>query len=159
MNAIRLAVLLALTSAAAPVIAQEAETPPAAQAVPVAAVDLACADISTLEAAHAAALVYYIAGYTDAQRDAGAPPPPPPDNSMVGGITLSASAVIDACAADPNALVRDVIAAQGGSTAPAAAAPAQETAPAEEPAPADQPAPAEGTTEPAPEQSTPPASQ
>jgi hypothetical protein len=158
MNAIRLAILLAVASAAAPAIGQDAETPAAAQAVPVAAVDLACSDISTLEAAHAAALVYYIAGYTDAQRDAGAPPPPPPDNGMIGGITLSASAIIEACAADPEALIRDVIAAQGGSSAPAAAAPAEDTAPAEEPA--EQPAPAEEMTQPAPEgNTTPPASQ
>jgi hypothetical protein len=162
MNAIRLAVLLAVTAAAAPALGQEAETP--AAATPVAAVDLTCADISTLEAAHAAALVYYIAGYIDSQRDAGAPPPPPADNGMPGGITLSASAIIDACGADPSALIRDVITAQGGSSAPPAAAPpAQETAPAEEPAPAEEAAPteqppAEQPTEPAPEGSPPPAS-
>ena len=153
MNALRLSLTLAVIAAASPVLAQETEAP--AAAAQTAAVDLTCGDISTLEAAHAAALVYYIAGYVDARRDAGSPPAPAPDTGMVGGITLSAAAVIDACIADPTALIRDKIATLGGSSAPAATAPAEspppaeETPPAEGAAPAEETAPAEDTTAPA----------
>jgi hypothetical protein len=124
-------------------LAQEGPAP--AQAA-TAAVDLACGDVSTLEAAHAAALVYYIAGYMDAQRDAGSPPPAA-SNDMVGGITLSAAAVIDACAADPTALVRDKIDVLGGTSAPRTATPAQDSAP-DDSAPTEEAAPAEDTTAP-----------
>jgi hypothetical protein len=133
MKPVRLAIAAFALAAVSPAIAQEGEPP-----APVAAVDLKCGDISTLEAAHAAALVYYIAGYADAQRDAGTPRPPT-DTTMVGGITLSAAAILKACTDDPEALVRDVIAANGGS-APPAPAPAESAPPAEETAPAEEPA-------------------
>ncbi len=155
MNAIRLSLTVAALVAASPALAQE--TPAPATTSVLAAVDLSCGDISTLEAAHAAALVYYVAGYVDGQRDAGSPPPPAADNGMVGGITLSAAAVIDACVADPTALIRDKIATLGGSSAPASAAgtppPVEQPAPAEEPAPTEETMPpAAETTEPAPQE-------
>ena len=147
MNALRLSLIVAALAAAPPILAQETEAP--AAAAQTAAVGLSCGDISTLEAAHAAALVYYIAGYVDAQRDAGSPPAPAADTGMVGGITLSAAAVIEACTADPTALVRDKIATLGGSSAPAATAPAESPPPAEEAPPAEGAAPAEETAPPA----------
>jgi hypothetical protein len=160
------AAVIALSAAGLPVHAQDTQAPaeeaaPAQEASPtgetpapvVAAIDLTCGDIASLEAAHAAALVYYVAGYADAQRDAGTPAPAGA-NTMVGGLTLSAAAILEACASQPTAFVRDVVAAQGGSggTAAPATAPAEETAPAEgatEPVPAGDTAPAGETTAPA----------
>lgn len=122
MKAASACALVAAVCAAAvtPVIAQE-------EATPMAAIDLECGDISTLEAAHAAALVYYIAGYADGRRDAGITPAPA-STAMIGGLTMSAAAVLDACAASADSLVLDIIASQGGSggtpTAPSESAPA-----------------------------------
>ena len=123
------------------------------------AVDLTCADIAALEEAHAAALVYYVAGYADAMRDAAAGSLTPPNNGMPGGLTLSAAAVISDCANAPDERIADVVAALGGSMgerasqtpppadepaaeptgdeAPADEVPAPEGEPMEEPAPAD----------------------
>jgi hypothetical protein len=148
------AAVIALSAAAFPILAQETQTPveevsPTEEApVPaMAAIDLTCGDIATLEAAHAAALVYYVAGYADAQRDAGTPAPAGA-NGMVGGLTLSAAAIIETCASQPTAFLRDVIATQGGAggTAAPATAPTEETTPTES---ATEPAPAGETTAPA----------
>ncbi|HHY50897.1 MAG TPA: hypothetical protein GYA10_14270, partial [Alphaproteobacteria bacterium] len=53
------AAAILIAAAAGSAVAQDATGTPPAQ--------LTCSDISTLEAAHAAALVYYVAGYIDAQ--------------------------------------------------------------------------------------------
>ena len=128
-----------------------------AQEPPKPAAELLCSEIQTVEEAHAAALVYYIAGFVDGQQAASGTAITG-DPATVGGITLSAAAVLEACAASPDMLVAEAIAAQGGSTgaAPAPAATAEETAPTgdsatppaeSEAAPADDGA-AEGTTTP-----------
>jgi hypothetical protein len=127
---------LTLSAFAASAQAQEAPRP---------AAELLCSDIATLEEAHAAALVYYIAGYMDAEAAAiGAAPAGDP--AMVGGLTLSAAAVLEACAATPDQRVADAITATGGSSGTAAAVPAptESTPPAEGTA-----APADGATAPA----------
>ncbi len=130
---------LTLSAFAASAHAQEAAKP---------APDLLCSDISTLEEAHAAALVYYIAGYLDAEA-ASAGTASAGNPAMVGGLTLSAAAVLEACAATPDQRVADAITAAGGSSGTAAAAPAPtEAAPPAEGATAT-PAPAEGATAPA----------
>ena len=137
-----------------------------AQEAPKPAAELLCNDISTLEEAHAAALVYYIAGFVDGQQAAGGTAAPAGNAAMAGGITLSAAAVLEVCAAAPEMLVADAIAAQGGSAgtaaAPAmtdeAAPPSATEAPAEngETAPAEGAPSTEGETPPA-EGATPPA--
>jgi hypothetical protein len=119
-------------------------------AMSTAAIDLTCADIASLEPAHAAALVYYIAGFKDGQSGATVNP-----GAMVGGLTLSAAAVIDACAADDTATIATVIDAQGGTGGSAAATTPAPTdaATSTEPAPADAAtdamAPADGAAAPA----------
>lgn len=131
-----------------------------------AAIDLTCSDIASLGEAHAAALVYYIAGYQDAQMSAGgeamaaetaAPAegeaPAQQSAEMIGGVTLSAAAVITACQASPDMRVADVITAQGGSGAMPVAATAQPAA-GEQAEPAEATQPAEGADA---EPTTPPA--
>ena len=123
------------TETAAPAEEPATETPSADETTgPVMAVDLTCGAIAGLEDAHAAALVYYIAGYADATASAAEGVGAPPDNGMLGGLTLSAAAVIEACAADEGQLVSDAIQGLGGSMGERAA---ETLPPAEEPAPAD----------------------
>ena len=83
------------------------------------AVELTCSDVAALEPAHSAALIYYIAGYVDGAAAATTPPDEArPLPNIPGGLTLSASAVLDACATDTSARVADVIAGLGGSMNP-----------------------------------------
>ena len=138
---------------------------------------LTCGDIANLEAAHAAALVYYVAGWTDAESsstgagamapgdDAGAADDQMTADEMtadqtvdqtsadeataaggsqaVGGLTLSAAAVIQMCLTQPDSTIAEIIDAQGGSgVLGATGAPASAGTGAE---PADDAAPAGGT--------------
>lgn len=136
-----LTTVLTLSAFAASASAQEPARP---------AAELLCSEISTLEEAHAAALVYYIAGFVDGQQAAaGTAPAGNPD--MVGGISLSAAAVLEACAASPELPVTDAIAAQGGSTGAAPAPSAEEPAAS----PSETAVPADDAT--APDQGDPPA--
>lgn len=172
MNKLRFAAsVLVLTAFAGGASAQEGT----------AAIDLTCSDIASLGEAHAAALVYYIAGYQDAQMSAGgeaaaepaapaegetapaegaaapaegeAPAQQPATAEMVGGVTLSAAAVITACQDSPDMRVADVITAQGGSGAMPVAASAQPPAGGQA-EPAQDAQPAEGASA---EPATPPA--
>ena len=149
------------------------------------AIDLTCADIASLGEAHAAALVYYIAGYQDAQMSMeGAAAPAeqaaPAQNEaaqgeaatdtqpaggadaeaapaegetetqtvsaqLVGGISLSAAAVLSACNDSAEMRIADVILNLGGSGAipaptSAGSTPAQQTAPADDAAAGAEPA-------------------
>ena len=146
------------------------------------AIDLTCADIASLGEAHAAALVYYIAGYQDAQMSmegaaAPAEPAAPAQNEaatdtqlagegqadaeaapaesetetqtvsaqLVGGVSLSAAAVLSACNDSADMRIADVILNLGGSGAipapsSAGSTPVQQTAPADDDAAGAEPA-------------------
>lgn len=99
---------------------------------------LRCSALSDLTPAHAAALVYYIAGYGDATRNAqtqlaagtsvgGGAVDSLATRSMTSGgaeatLTLSAQAIMAACAQSPDSRVTDIITSQGGSGVPPATA-------------------------------------
>jgi hypothetical protein len=89
---------------------------------------LRCSNIQELEPAHAAALIYYIAGYEDAIRDAQTQTAGGTTQGLtategvsaaagagVGTLTLSAQAIITACSQSPDSRIADVIISQGGS--------------------------------------------
>ena len=100
---------------------------------------LRCSALSDLAPAHAAALVYYIAGYGDATRNAqtqlaagtsvggGAVDSLATRGMTSGGgaeatLTLSAEAIMTACGQSPDSRVTDIITSQGGSGVPPATA-------------------------------------